>query len=32
VKGKEKPVRVFAVLGAAEDAEQAGETGRREGA
>lgn len=32
VKGKEKPVRVFAVLGMADDAEQAGETGRREGA
>jgi len=32
VKGKEKPVRVFAVLGAAEDGGQAVEAGRREGA
>jgi len=32
VKGKEKPVRVFAVLGTAEDDGQTGAMGRREGA
>jgi len=32
VKGKEKPVRVFAVLGTLEESVQDGEVGRREGA